>query len=850
MNKLNNIVINLLIFVQLMLLSVLPVSAQQLTQVKGHVIDAATKEPLPFVNIVFEGKNIGTTTDYNGQFNITTQWASNRITASFLGYRKQTKFVEIGKRQVINFELNPDSLNLEEVEIVSKRKRYRNKNNPAVDLIKRVINNKDSNRLEKLAYYKYDKYEKVEFDINNITEKFRKKKLFKKIQFIFSYVDTSELNGKPYLPFFLKETLSEVYYRKTPKGTKEYIKASKMIGFHDYLDNQGIGHVIDNMYQDIDIYDNNINLLTNQFTSPISPLAPTIYKFHIIDTLNVNGYRCINIAFLPRNKFDFAFVGNLYVTDDEELAVVKVDMRVTKYINLNFVKDLQIVQEFKKVNNSVWLLNSDKLVVDYNIANRSTGLFGRRTNYYDNYILDKAIPDTVFKGAEKSIRLPGSLSRSNEYWKQNRLSNLSEKEENIYAMVDSVQHDPAFKRTIDVIMLFVAGYWNFNKIDVGPVNTFYSFNDVEGFRLRLGGRTSDKFSKTFRMEGFVVYGSKDERFKYSAKATLSLNKHPLREIPKHSIMAMYQRETNFPGMEMQFINEDNFLLSFKRGVADKILYYDMFKLEYYRDWKNDISTTLDFKYMEEKPGGTLSFTYADFEKERITSSEIITTIRYAPNETFYQGLDYRTPIITKYPIFQLTYNQGFKGLFNADYQYSKFKFNFFKRFYLSPIGFTNFEIEAGKLFGSGIPFPNMFIHRANQTYSYQIRSYNLMNFLEFVSDEYASLFVEHHFNGFIMNKIPLMRRLKWRSIITFKGIYGGVSDKNNPSVTDGLMLFPVDMYGNPTTFTLKDKPYIEISAGIGNILKFFRVDIVKRVTYLNNPNVQEYGIRARFKFDF
>jgi len=850
MSKPYNIVINLLIFVQLMLLLVLPVSAQQLTQVKGHVIDASTKEPLPFVNIVFEGKNIGTTTDYNGQFNITTQWASNRITASFLGYRKQTKFIEIGKRQVVNFELNPDSLNLEEVEIVSKRKRYRNKNNPAVELIKRVIKNKDRNRPEKLDYYKYDKYEKVEFDINNITEKFRKKKLFKKIQFIFNYVDTSELNGKPYLPFFLKETLSEVYYRKFPKGEKEYIRASKMIGFHDYLDNQGIGHVIDNMYQDIDIYDNNINLLTNQFTSPISPLAPTIYKFHIIDTLNVNGYRCINIAFLPRNKFDFAFVGNLYVTDDEELAVVKVNMRVTKYINLNFVKDLQVVQEFNKVNNDVWLLNSDKLVVDYNIANRSTGLFGRRTNYYDNYILNEPIPDTVFKGAEKSIRLPGSLSRSDEYWKQNRLSNLSEKEENIYTMVDSVQHDPAFKRTIDVIMLFVAGYWNFNKIDVGPVNTFYSFNDVEGFRLRLGGRTSDKLSKTFRMEGFLVYGFKDERFKYSAKATLSLNKHPLREIPKHSIMAMYQRETNFPGMEMQFINEDNFLLSFKRGVADKILYYDMFKLEYYRDWKNDISTTLDFKYMKEEPGGTLEFNYTDHAQESITSSEIITTIRYAPNEIFYQGLDYRTPIITKYPIFQLTYNQGLKGLFNADYQYSKFKFNFFKRFYLSPIGFTNFEIEAGKLFGSGIPFPSLFIHRANQTYSYQIRSYNLMNFLEFVSDEYASLFVEHHFNGFIMNKIPLMRRLKWRSIITFKGIYGGVSDKNNPSVTNGLMLFPVDVYGNPTTFTLKDKPYIEISAGIGNILKFFRVDIVKRVAYLNNPNVQEYGIRARFKFDF
>ena len=836
--------------VLLLVLFISSAYAQKLTQIRGKVTDAQTKEPLPFVNIVFEGKNIGTITDYYGRYNISTQWASSKIGASFVGYKKQVKPVIPETNQVINFELEPSSISLQEVEVVSKKKRYRNKNNPAVDLIKRIVENKNLNRKEHLDFYQYDKYEKVEFDLNNITEKFRKKKVFKKLQFIFNYVDTAEINGKPYLPVFLKETLSEVYFRKKPKSEKEYVKGTKMIGFHDYIDNDGVGFMIDNMYQDIDIYENNIDLLTNQFTSPISTLAPSIYKFHIIDTVNINGYDCINLVFQPRNKQNLAFKGNLYVTNDERLAVIKVNMRVTEDINLNFVSDLQIIQEFKFINNQSWMLTRDEVIIDFNIGKTGTGMFGKKTVAYDNYVFNREIPDTVFGGVEKKVQLANNDNQDEQFWDENRITPLSEQEQNIYTMVDSVQNVPAFRRTIDVVMLLVAGYWNFNKIDVGPVNTFYSFNDVEGFRLRVGGRTSDKFSKTFRLDGFLVYGFKDERFKYSARAKWSLNKRPINKSPEHTIMAMYQRETNFPGMEMMFINEDNFLLSFKRGVADKILYYDMYLVEHYRDWANDITTTFKLKHQIEEPGGTLYFDYDDHSVDKITSSELITIIRFAPNKKTYQGMDYKTPIITKSPIFQFSYTQGFKDVFNSDFSYAKLQFNFFKRFYLSPIGFTNIDIEAGKLYGSGIPFPKLFIHRANQTYSYQIRSYNLMNFLEFVSDEYVSLFVEHHFNGFILNKIPLFRRLKWRSIISFKGIYGRVTTKNNPEVTAGLMLFPTDAYGNPTTFTLHNDPYMEASVGIGNILKFFRVDLVKRLSYLDNPNVQEYGIRARFKFDF
>jgi hypothetical protein len=824
--------------------------AQNTTRISGKVIDAVTKEPLPFVNISFVNKNIGTITDYNGKYKIETTWASGAIQASFIGYNVQTKKVAVGKNQKINFELQPVNIVLNEVEIKAKKVRYRNKNNPAVTLIRNVIKNKSLNRMSGLDYYEYDKYEKDEFDINNFTEKFKNKKSLKKFQYVFNYVDTSKINGKPFLPVFLKETRSKVYYRKSPKKKREYILGTKMIGFHEYIDNQGVGFIIDNLFQEMDIYDNNIMILTNTFTGPVSTIAPAIYKFHIIDTLDINGYNCIRVDFLPRNKKDFAFTGSLYITNDDRYAIIKGILNISHEINLNFVNDLRIIQEYRYINDKAWGINTDKLIVDFNISKNGVGIFGRKSVFYDNFLFDVPRPDSVYKGVETVVRVDNYDNRKPGFWEKSRLVKLSEQEKNIYIMTDSIKHIPAFRRTMDVLMLLVAGYWNFDKIDVGPVNTFYSFNDVEGFRLRLGGRTSDEFSKKIRINGYGIYGFKDKRFKYSLMGTFSLNNKSLMKSPKHYLSLRYQYETNFPGMEVEFINEDNFLLSFKRGVADKILYNRMFNIDYYRDWSNGFSTTLSFRNLNQEPGGNLFFKYEnDLVANSITTTDITLKIRLAPDEKFYQGIDYKTPIITNKPIFQLYFSQNIKGVLGSEYTFSKVKFSVFKRFYWPVIGYTNTTFEVGKLFGKA-PYILLFLPRANQTYSYQLLSYNMMNFLEFVNDQYVSFFVEHHFNGFILNKIPLMKNLKWRSIISFKGLYGNITDKNNPEVTSGLMLFPTDQYGNPTTFSLKSKPYIEVSVGVGNIFKFFRVDLLRRVTYLENPNVSRIGVRARFKFDF
>lgn len=823
--------------------------SQSMTKIRGRVTDAQTSEALPFVNVVFKGKSIGTVTDYNGYYQLESQWGSDSIQVSFLGYNTASRKVVAGRSQVLDIALQPDNIELGEVKVATKKKRYRNKDNPAVDLIRKVIEYKNNNRKEGLDYYTYDKYEKVEFDLNNISEDFRQKKIFKKFQFIFDYVDTSEINGKPYLPMFFKERFSEVYYRKEPKAYKEYVKAENMVGFDDYVDDDGISYFIDNMYQDIDIYDNTIMLLTNPFVSPVSDIAPVVYKYLLMDTLDVQGHECIQLAFQPRNKADFAFVGNMYITNDGGYAVKRIEMEVPDEINLNFVNDILIVQEFNDINDSCWLPVKDEITIDFNLTKKSVGMFGSRKVYLDNFNADSVFDDAVFSGIEKVNKEDDAESKDEQYWDSVRGVELSENEKGVFKMIDSLHQVPAFKTAMDVMVLLLAGYWDFGPIDVGPVNTFYSFNDVEGFRLRLGGRTNQKFSKRFRIEAYGLYGFKDERFKYSLSTTWSLNEHSVHDKPDHTLRLMHQIETNFPGMQMQFVNEDNFLLSIKRGVSDKILYYQLNEVEHCKDWGNGISTSVSLKHLIQEPGGTLKFNYADRQVETITTSEVIAKVRFAPNEMFYSGMNYNTPIINKYPILNLTYTQGFSGVLDGEYTYSKLNFNLFKRFYLPLIGYTDTEFEAGKVFGT-LPFPLLSIHRANQTYSYQMHSYNLMNFLEFVSDEYVSFHADHHFNGFLFNKVALLKRLKLREVVSFKAVYGGVTAKNNPFQTEGLMAFPVDENGNPTSFTLRDKPYVEVSAGIENIIKLFRIDLVRRLTYLNNPNVSKLGIRVRFKFDF
>ncbi len=843
----------------LALLFVVNVNAQSVTKVKGVVLDAQTKEPLPFVNVAFKGANIGTTTDFDGKYELHTQWAKPTLGASFVGYNSSFKKVEIGKSQTINFLLKNDAIEMETFVVKADKKRYKNKGNPAVALIKKVIEHKNDNRKESLDFYEYDKYEKIELDLNNITDEFLNKKwLKKKFQVVIDYVDTSEVNGKPYLPVFLMETSSKMYYRKKPKALKEFQKGTKMTGLDGYIDADGLSFMMDKLYQDIDIYDNNINLLSNQFTSPISPLGSTIYKYFIIDTLDVNGRECINLAFTPRNKADFAFKGNMYILNDSTYAITKVEMTVADEINLNFVQDLKLDQEFTLYNDSIWMLSKDKLIIDYNLSKKGRGIFGKKVIHYDDFVFNKPADDKIYSRVEKIIKEEDISNKTDSFWLENRPDTLTAQEEGVYDMIDSIQKIPAFKRAMDIAFLLISGWKTIGPIEIGPLPAMYSFNDVEGFRLRAGFRTNQQFSKRNMFEAYGAYGFRDKQWKYMFGATHSFNKDFLSN-PQNRIKISYQHETIFPGQDLQFLNDDNFLLSFKRGNSDQMIFFDAYTIDYNKESHSGFAYNIIVENREQRPIGRLEFETNDIIpviSNSIRTDAFDINLRFAPNEQFYQGKNFRLPIPNKYPILKLNYRQGLKGVINGEYQFSRVAGQVFKRFYLAQLGFSDMELEGGKVFGS-VPYPLLNLPQANQSFFLQETSYNMMNFMEFISDEFASVKLTHYFNGFIFNKVPLFKKLKWREVLSIKALYGNLTDENNPNIRTDLYKFPVDVNGDPSTFAFQNGvPYVEASVGIMNFFKVFRLEFLQRLTYLENPGVptmfgvKGLGIRAKGKVDF
>ncbi len=821
--------------------------------VTGTVKDSSTGTAISNVSVYFRNSH-GVRSDSAGAYYLQSDNRVTWIEFSIVGYKK----VRIPIRQdtgtlVFDVLMHPLYNELGGVVITRKNKaRYTNKNNPAVELIRNVIDHKSENRMEGFSTSSYEKYEKLQVSLSNLSEKLKKNRLTKKFGFVFDNADTTKIEGKAIQPVYMEETISKNFYQKKPERNKTIITAQKKVDYGEFIDSRGVSAYLNRLYEDVDIYSNNLSLLTNQFLSPVADMAPTFYMYFIKDTVQLDGDTLIRMYFSPRNPNDLLLRGTLYITLNGKYAIQRVNILVSKYANINFVRELKINQNFEKGDNGRYHVSKSDMIADFGLSKAGGGFVGERSVSYKNFKTDIPIPDSVFEGPRTVIE-PGALARSDSFWQGGRHDTLTRSEAKVYENIDSLKRMPSFKRTLDIATLLLAGYKTFGAVEVGPVSTFYSFNPVEGFRLRAGGRTTPKLSNRFYSETYAAYGFKDEKWKYFLSGTYSLNNKTIYDFPLHYLRASFQRDTKIPGQELQFVQEDNFLLSFKRGDNNKWLYNDIFRLDYVREFQNRLSYTLGIKYWKQAPAGK-EFVYTKVNNGMennipdITTGELSVDLRWAPHEQFYQGKLYRIPIINKYPIFKFRYIAGVKGLFGGEYKYQNLNLNISKRFYLSQLGFTDVSVEGGYLVGK-VPFPLLDIHRANQTYTYQINSYNLMNFLEFVSDHYASVSVDHYFNGFIFNKIPLLKKLKLREVITGKFLTGGLRDENNPNKSPGLLKFPVTD-GQTSTFTLNGAPYIEVSAGIANIFKLVRVDLVKRLSYLDHPNISPLGIRARVKFDF
>lgn len=803
----------------------------QKTTISGRVFDAETNEGLPFVNLIFVESKIGTTTDLDGNFSISTYYATDSLRVSFIGYDPLALKVEKDEEQVLNFGLRTRSTELGEVVIKADKKAE----NPAHAIFRNIIRNKKINNREKLEAYQYEAYNKIEFDLNNIQDEFKERKVMRPFKVIFDYIDTSE--AKPSLPMFMTESISDYYYRKNPKAYKELIKATKVSG----IENESVNQFLGDMYQNINVYDNYINAFGLSFVSPVSDFGLLSYRYYLTDSALLEGHWCYKLTFLPKRETELTFSGDMWV-HDTTYAVKQIEAEISTKSNINYIKAFKVKQEYNQVEDEVWMLTKDNLVIDFAVSNKTFGIYGRKSSTYENFVINQPKEQAFYKGVNNVIINDSASHRDDSYWEKNRHEELTETEQNIYAMVDTIKQIPAFRTIADLITVAVSGYYVMGLVELGPYFTTYSFNRIEGHRFRLGGRTSNDFSTRLMLEGYAAYGIRDRTFKYSAGFQYFLSKKPRQFIGGRYIFDIEQL-----GQSENAWRNDNIIASvFRQGPSNTLNGFELYNIYYEREWFTGFSNRVSFDHRELRGLGGLRFldiasTNSSDNGDLITTAEVSLLTRFAFKEKYVEGQFSRVSLGSKYPILQVKFSLGIDGIYGSEYEYQKMRINIRDRVKFNPFGHTEWLLEGGKIWGT-LPYPLLELHNGNETYAYNLDAFNLMNFYEFVSDQYISAAVTHHFNGLFLNKIPLIRKLKWREVISGKGVAGNLSNANLRE----LEIIPVED-GRPT---LLSKPYFEGGIGIENILSIIRVDALWRLSHLDEPNVTKFGVRGTFQIKF
>jgi len=823
-------------FLLVLVIFLLPVIAQsQITKILGKVVDKETNEPIPFANIIILNSLQGTLTDFEGKYSLEIKGVKpDSIRASLLGYSQSTKPISVGIFQTINFELSSKDQELPEVVI-----KY--KGNPADALIDSIVKYKQKNTVQSFETSQYDVYTKIRLEANNVSERVAGRKFMKPFQFVLTYVDTSTINGKSYLPVMMSETNSVIYERKSPKSKKEMIKASRVSG----IDNTNVSQFLGSMSQEIDVYQNLTEIFEKNFVSPIADFSHIYYKYYLIDSSFINKKWCYHIMFKPKRKQELTYTGGLWV-NDTSYALIQINLRIAADANINFINDLGVEQQFEWTNDQIWMKSKERLWADFNPfenAKKIIGLYGHKTTFYNNYIFDSLDYDDVFKEPTYVIIHEDAVQNSDAYWDTIRPESLSGTEEGIYEMVDSVKNVPRFQHIYDLLYGLGGGYFPWGKVEVGPYFKFFSYNKVEGARFRFGGRTSTKLSKKFQIGAYLAYGTYDEQFKYGADFLYLFNKSPRR-----SLFVSFKYDLEQLGSSPDGRSTDNILSSFySRGPIDKLTLVREYKAYYEHEWFNGLINKFVVQRREIFPLGNTKFiVYPESIEDTvylnsITTSEIGLDTRISFNEKYISGKYSRISIKSQYPLITIRYRYGFPNLFNTDFSYHKLNIGVNQWFNLGTIGWSRFNLDIGKIWGT-LPYPLLKIHDANETWLFTESASNLMDYYEFVSDQYIDLFYTHHFDGLLFNRIPLIRKLKWREVIYFRGVYGTLTDANR-----NFSAYPDNLR------PLGNEPYIETGAAIENIFKVIRIDAIWRLTHLNDPEnqgVSKFGIFASLYFAF
>lgn len=810
------------------------------TKVGGYVFDA-NNDPVAFANVIFKGSSEGTITDENGRFYIESDETWQAIIISFIGY--ETIELPLEKRVNLDLKLilNESAAQLDEVVLITGKQSK--KNNPAIDILRKIWANKRENGLKRFKQFEYDKYEKVEFDINTIDSALIKSKLFRGMEFVFNQVDTSRVTGKTYLPMFINEAVSRVYGDNTISKVKEVLKGNKNSGFND---NQVIIDFVDDLYSDYNVYDNYLKFFDKSFVSPLSRTGIQTYNYVLSDSTFIDNKWCYNIIYYPRRKNELTFKGDFWVVDTT-FAIKEINLQASKSANINWVKEIYIEQEFEVLNDSLFLVKRDYMMSDFAFSKKekSRGVYGKRTTLYNNYQFD--VPkDKKFYDEEVYYYDKDVYDRDDSFWDENRLEKLNKDEVGVYKMLDTLKTVTKFKRLYNLGSILSSGYIEFNTLplDYGPIFSTFGFNDVEGLRLRTGGRTYFGRNDIWRLEGFMAYGFRDDKFKYGISGKWLLDKKNRLIISGgnrrdvEQIGASLTTSTDVLGRSLASSSVVG------TGTNDKLTSINLtsFAIEI-EPWRNFI-LRLGANYRTlESASDTFSLDYFDDESPSGIASEVkqfetTLSMSYFPGRKMTGFGVERHDANDDYSRLFAQVSFGDKSVFNGDFDYTKVQLSYLQPWQIGGFGRLYSTVEVGKTYGE-VPLGLLSVVPGNQSYFSIYNTFSQLDFYEFVTDTYASLHLEHNFNGRFFSRIPWLRKLNLREIVSFRTVWGEVSDANKALNASGLI------------YSAPDKEmYYEYSFGVGNIFKVFRLDFNFRGNYLDHPDARKFGVTGTFGFHF
>ena len=833
-------------------------------QITGEIVDK-DGYAIPYASAMYKGHHIATASDMNGAFTIERHegWT---LTISSVGFRSQTIKVDASTPSHLKIVLKEDSKSLNEVIVKSKRARYSRKDNPAVALMRRVIAAKSKTHLDNHDYYQFNKYQKITLSMNDLQPKDLETGMFKKSSWLLDQIETSPYNNKLILPLSVDETVTQHVYRKNPKTEREIVMGQKTEGINKVIQTgEIINTLLKDIFTDVDIYDDYVRLLQYPFTSPIGKTAISFYRYYIQDTVYVDRDLCYHINFIPNNQQDFGFRGDLYVLADSTLHVKKCTMTIPARSDVNFVENMKIEQEYTRLPDGDWVLTKDDMFAELKLNKLFNKLLVVRTTRLSDYAFDE-LPNKLFKGKAKVRHEADAMIRDEAFWEQYRTVDLTRGETSMNSFIHKMQQSKGYKWVIFGVRAFLENYVETgstntpSKFDIGPVTTMVSSNFVDGLRFRLSGRTTANLNKHWFWSGYYAYGSKSHKHYYSSEVTYSLNKKknlPF-EFPQRNITFETSYDIMSPSDKFLRHNKDNIFMAFRTQKVQQMYFYNRQKLsfDYETDWGFSFNTSL--KAESNEPTGNLVFKrmpassqiLTDPFVDKIRTTELAIGIRYNPGQTYMNTKQRRWPVNLDSPEFKLSHTMGLSNVLGGQYQFNRTELGVYKRFWMGSWGYVDTHLNGG-IEWNKVPFPLLIMPPVNLSFFEHENTFSMMKNMEFLNDRYAFWSVAWDLNGKILNRLPLVKHLKWREYVAFKGMWGTLTDKNNPRLltqneTDELL------FELPSTTQLMDKkvPYMELVVGVHNIFKFFAIDYVHRFNYNDVPGTKKNGIRFGFNMSF